>query len=124
MELYQYFKSMIDEDKCAVVICDLEHTIIYMNPASKVHYAKYGGGNLLGKNLLACHNPRSCEMIKKVVEWFGKDKNNNRIYTYHSERENKDVYMIALRDADGELIGYYEKHEYRNKETANLYDFG
>ena len=24
---------------------------------------------------------------------------------------------------NGELIGYYEKHEYRNAETANLYDF-
>ncbi len=32
--------------------------------------------------------------------------------------------MIALRDDDGTLIGYYEKHEYRNIETAKPYDFG
>ena len=31
MKLYQFFKSMIDEDKCAVVICNLEHEIIYAN---------------------------------------------------------------------------------------------
>jgi len=31
--------------------------------------------------------------------------------------------MVALRDDDGTLIGYYEKHEYRNKETVGLYDF-
>ena len=30
--------------------------------------------------------------------------------------------MVALRDEDGTLIGYYEKHEYRDRETAALYD--
>ena len=29
--------------------------------------------------------------------------------------------MIALRDAEGNLIGYYEKHEYRNREQGALY---
>jgi hypothetical protein len=29
--------------------------------------------------------------------------------------------MVALRDEKGALIGYYEKHEYRNRETAELY---
>ena len=28
--------------------------------------------------------------------------------------------MVALRD-EGKLIGYYEKHEYRNVETCLLY---
>ncbi len=31
--------------------------------------------------------------------------------------------MVALRDDDGNLIGYYEKHEYRNNETMKKYDF-
>ena len=35
--------------------------------------------------------------------------------------QGKDVYMVALRD-EGKLIGYYEKHEYRNVETMKLYD--
>ena len=30
--------------------------------------------------------------------------------------------MIALRDETGRLIGYYEKHEYRDRETAAFYD--
>ena len=29
--------------------------------------------------------------------------------------------MVALRE-NGRLIGYYEKHEYRNAETMNTYD--
>jgi hypothetical protein len=44
------------------------------------------------------------------------------VHTFRNEKENKDVYMIALRDDEGELIGYYEKHEYRNIETMKLYD--
>ena len=36
-------------------------------------------------------------------------------------KQNKDVYMVALRD-EGKLIGYYEKHEYRNTETMKQYD--
>lgn len=32
------------------------------------------------------------------------------------------VYMVALRDDAGKLIGYYEKHEYRNRETRKIYD--
>ena len=43
------------------------------------------------------------------------------VYTFRSERQNKDVYMVALRDG-GRLIGYYEKHEYRNVENMKQYD--
>ena len=43
MELNAYFKSLVDQDRAAVVICDLEHTIIYMNPAAIASYAKHGG---------------------------------------------------------------------------------
>ena len=31
--------------------------------------------------------------------------------------------MVALRDDAGRLIGYYEKHEYRDRETRKFYDF-
>ena len=34
MELGTYFKSVIDQDRASVVICNLEHEIIYMNPAA------------------------------------------------------------------------------------------
>ena len=35
-----YFKSIIDQDRAAVVICNLNHEIIYMNPAAVVNYGK------------------------------------------------------------------------------------
>lgn len=123
MEHALYFKSIVDQDRCAVVICNLKHEIIYMNPTAVCRYAKWGGSQLIGKSLLNCHNERSRELIQKVIGWFAESKENNIIYTAHNEAENKDVYMVALRDADGTLIGYYEKHEYRNAETAEFYQF-
>ena len=121
MELSQFFKSVIDQDRAAVVICNLQHEMIYLNAAAVERYKKHG--DLVGKSLLDCHSPKSNEMIKRVVGWFAEDKSHNIIYTYRNEKENKDVYMVALRDDDGELIGYYEKHEYRDRETMKLYDF-
>ena len=40
MELSLYFKSIVDQDQCPVVICDLDHQIIYMNPGAKARYEK------------------------------------------------------------------------------------
>ena len=77
-----FFKSIIDQDRASVVICDLEHTIIYMNPAAIANYGKRGGAELVGKSLLNCHNERSNEIIKKVVGWFAEDEAHNMIYTF------------------------------------------
>lgn len=76
---------------------------------------------LIGRSLLDCHNPESRDKIQRVVDWFAADKSHNFVYTFHNEKLNKDVYMVALRD-EGKLIGYYEKHEYRNVETMKQYD--
>lgn len=122
--LSQYFKSIVDQDRCAVVICNLGHEIIYMNPAAAARYANRGGAALVGQSLLDCHSAQSVEQIKKVVAWFAESADHNIIYTFRNEKENKDVYMVALRDEDETLIGYYEKHEYRDVETGVMYDFG
>lgn len=121
--MYEIFKSVLEQDRAAVVICDLGHKIIYMNPAAIKRYEKRGGEKLIGRSLLDCHNARSCELIEKVIAWFAESRENNMIFTSRNDRENKDVYMVALRDGNGKLIGYYEKHEYRDPETAELFDF-
>ena len=35
-----YFKSVIDADEAPVVICDLSHTVVYMNPTAVKRYEK------------------------------------------------------------------------------------
>ncbi len=117
--MFNLFKSIMDMDRSPVVICDLNHIIVYMNKSAIIKYHK----DLTGFSLLDCHNAKSNEMIIKIVDWFKENADNNMICTYKNAKENKDVYMVALRDDERKLIGYYEKHEYRNHETAEVYDF-
>ncbi len=123
MELNKLFKSVLEQDRSQIVICDLSHTIVYMNPAAIACYHKRGGAALIGQNLMNCHNPHSREMIERVVAWFGAKKEHNIMHTFYNAEKNKDVYMVALRDEDGTLIGYYEKHEYRDRECEQTYQF-
>jgi DUF438 domain-containing protein len=89
-----------------------------MNPSAIARYKR----DLTGKSIKICHPASANEKIAQVLKWFAKSRDNNMVYTFRNDEENKDVYMVALRDGDGNLIGYYEKHEYRNRETAKLYD--
>ncbi len=116
------FKSVLEADREAVVLCGLDHTIAYMNPAAIRRYEKWGGAALVGKSLMDCHNEKSRALIVQVVDWFRASAGNNLVHTFYNAKENKDVYMVALRDDGGELIGYYEKHEHRDRETMKLYD--
>lgn len=117
MKISALFKSIVDSDIAPIVICETDHKIVYMNPAAVERYAKKGGASLIGQSLLDCHNDESNKKIISIVEWFGMDSDNNRVFTFHNPKENKDVYMIALRDEMERLIGYYEKHECRTPEA-------
>ncbi len=116
--LEQLFKSILEQDKAPVVVCDMQSTVLYMNPAAIARYHV----DLTGRSVKSCHPAAANEKIDRVLAWFGESPENNIVYTFRNDQENKDVYMVALRDAEGNLIGYYEKHEYRNRETMRLYD--
>jgi PAS domain-containing protein len=51
-EYVDFYKSVIDQDRSAVVMCNLNHEIIYMNPAAITYYAKGGGEQLIGKSVI------------------------------------------------------------------------
>ena len=40
IDLNMVYKSVLEADRAAVLICDLEHVIIYMNPAAMARYEK------------------------------------------------------------------------------------
>ena len=117
--LNKLFKSILDQDRAPIVVCNTESVVVYMNPSAIKRYQK----DLTGSSVKDCHSDTANHKIARVLDWFSKSKDNNIVYTYFDEKENKDVYMIALRDDSGDLIGYYEKHEFKNRETIKPYNF-
>lgn len=113
----KYFKSIVDQTEEPIVICDLEFKILYMNDNAITNYNK----NLVGKSLRDCHNEQSNQKMEQILDWFKKDIKNNKVYTYHSNKSNRDTYIVALRDENNELIGFYERHISRNTETKEKY---
>jgi len=97
--------ALLDSLKEPVVFADTDHIIRYMNEAGAAHYK--GGRALLGTSVMDCHNARSQEVIREVLAALeqGEDE---RLITDAPERC---IYMRAVRDAGGTLLGYYERYE-------------
>ncbi len=87
------------------MFCDTEHVIRWMNRAAIAHYT--GGASLLGSSVLACHSERSCEQIHEVFARMQQGLDEELI----SDNERRRIYMRAVRDDEGRLIGYYERYE-------------
>ncbi len=99
------FSALLDSLKDPVVFADTGHTVRYINKAAEAHYKE--GRTLLGRSIMDCHNPASNAVIHEVFAALenGEDE---RLITDSPERR---IYMRAVRDADGRLIGYYERYE-------------
>lgn len=118
-----FLASFVDNDLSSVVICDLNFNVVYMNKVAKETYKNRGGDKLIGQSLLSIHNPDCMFKITEVVHWFSTNRENNIVRTFYNEKENSDFYMLAIRDENGDLIGFSEKQEKRNKEDISFFQF-
>lgn len=86
---------------CAITVCDAEGVILYMNETARQNYARRG--NLIGKNLMDCHNERSQEIIRRLIATCG-------VHTYTIEKrgQHKMIYQSAWRKPDGSVGGLVE----------------
>lgn len=121
MEINEICKRMIDSYDDPVVICSLDYRIAYMNLCAQRLYEGYGGASMIGKSLYAFMSEETKSKVDMTVEWFREDKKNNKIFAYCVE--NRDVYLIAIRDENGELAAFGSRHEKREPETSKPYDF-
>jgi DUF438 domain-containing protein len=97
--------SFLDSLKDPFLFADLDHTIRYMNTAAKAHYEK--GEALLGTSVLDCHNAESQKIMLEIFEEM-KSGQEERLIT---DNEKYRIYMRAVRDSEGRLLGYYERYE-------------
>ena len=121
MEIDKYLRAYVETDMNQIVICDTNHIIVYMNKVAIEKFSDLGGADLIGKSLMQYLGVETQSRIEAIVSWFSESPDNNWVYTYRNEASQTDMYAVALRDENGNLIGYYEKRRSTFPETEELY---
>lgn len=121
MEIDKYLRAFVETDMNQIVICDTNHIIVYMNKVAIEKFSDLGGADLIGKSLMQYLGVETQSRIEAIVSWFSESPENNWVYTYRNEASQTDMYAVALRDENGNLIGYYEKRRSTFPETEELY---
>ncbi len=104
------YKAILDSLTEPVLMADTEHVMVYMNKAAEELYKDRGGRTLLGRSIFDCHNENSNSVIKEVFRRMQHEGLEEKMIT---DGEKKRIFMRAVREEDGELIGYYERYEYK-----------
>ncbi len=109
MEREKLLAHILDSYPYPIVFADTEHIIRYLNKnAEYFYYQERGYGNLIGKSIFSCHNDKSKEKIIAAVERL---KNHGMEHFIGVDPKNRRLYLQAVRDEKGELVGYIERFE-------------
>lgn len=109
MENYKHdpnlFNAILNSIPTEIVAVDINHKIIYANQFARKKYSKTELKK--GMSIFDCHKQeKSHKIIKEAFEKLEKGK--DRVYIYTSDKKGQPVYLIAIRDQKGNLLGYYE----------------
>ncbi len=86
----------------AITVCDEEGVIIYMNDKAQKTFAKYGGTEIIGKNVLDCHPEPSKSKLKMLME-----KKIENTYTIEKNGVKKLIHQAPWFD-NGVYKGFVE----------------
>ena len=120
IELFEFFNGIIDSEEGPIVICNMDYRIIYENPAAIKYYTPVSP--LTGKLLSSVMDEEMMSKVTMCVEWFKEDAKNNRVFALHDNHNNMDMYILAIRNSDSKLIGFYGRHEDRTPDSGKLFD--
>ena len=98
--------AILDAYPYEIVYVDRTHTVQWMNKAAK---RRYGERVKIGNSLFNCHNestkPKIEEFLRRADE--GEDEMFETLNGKTGERE----FFVPVRKEDGQVIGYFERHE-------------
>ncbi|MCL1908482.1 MAG: PAS domain-containing protein [Holophagaceae bacterium] len=61
-------QNWIENFGAAITVVDKDLVIAYMNDKALSAFEKYGGRELLGRNLEGCHSERSMAIMRQILE--------------------------------------------------------
>ena len=88
----------------AVTVSDRNHVIVYMNDKAAATFKAYGGKDLVGTDLMACHQERSRGIIERLLS-----TGSPNVYTIDKKGVKKLIYQSAwYEDGAAEPAGLVE----------------
>jgi transcriptional regulator with PAS, ATPase and Fis domain len=78
-----------------VMVCDAEGIIIYMNETAIRNLAKDGGADLIGRNIMDCHNEESRRKLREMMTTHQKN-----VYTIEKHERKKIIFQTPWMDGD------------------------
>jgi len=100
------YKEILNSLVEPIIFCDVEHVIVFMNAAA---LERHKDENLLGSSIFDCHNENSNRIIKEIFSEMQNGLEEKKIV----DNDERRVFMRAVRDDAGRLLGYYERFEYK-----------
>jgi DUF438 domain-containing protein len=100
--------ALLDSIVDPIVFVDDQHIIRYINPSAKEKYGKRGTPDLVGNSIFLYHNEKSNEIILEIFESFRNGEEERFLVVNQTSQK---VFMRAVRDEQGNVIGYYERYE-------------
>ena len=100
-----FYISLLNSIKDPILFADTNHVLQYMNKVAIEHYSE--GEKLLKSNLLQCHNEASQKIMIEILSEMQEGLEEKLI----TDNEKHRIFMRAVRDGKGKLLGYFERYE-------------
>ena len=100
-----FLAAILDSLKDPILVADTEHVTRYMNRAAIAYYEE--GESLIGCSLLDCHNEQSQQVMIDILAEMHEGLEERLI----TDNEKHRIFMRVVRDAGGNVLGYYERCE-------------
>ncbi len=97
--------AILDSLTIPILFADTNHIICYLNRAAANQYDE--GYGLLGKSLLNCHEAASQKIMQAILDDMQQGLGERLI----TDDEKHRIFMRAVRDENGKLLGYFERYE-------------
>jgi PAS domain S-box-containing protein len=96
---FDFFERM----NTAVTVCDTKGVILYMNEKSGKTFAKYGGKELIGKNLEVCHPGHATDKVNEMMR-----NGTSNSYTIEKHGIKKLIHQTPWYLENGDIGGLVE----------------
>lgn len=90
------------EVNVAITVCDEEGIILYMNDKARKTFEKYGGNEIIGKNVLDCHPEPARSKLRMLM-----DQKIENTYTIEKNGVKKLIHQSPYF-VEGEYRGFVE----------------